>query len=121
MKMEWKEIFTWYILSILLLIFFNNLLLDNDIVIVKTTGTSMCPTHGKFSLTLLKEITSPDDLIINNVYVFDYYANQSTQHRLVGYDNYGYYFKGDNNIGEEYVKFSKIKYKTLSNLPITVC
>lgn len=119
--MKLKEIVTWFILLTLLLIFFNNLFLNNGISLIKVTGTSMCPTNGKFSLSLLKEITSPNDLVINNVYVFDYYPNESTQHRLVDIIEDEYVFSGDNSRFKEYVKYDKIKYNSLANLPIIVC
>lgn len=86
--------------------------------VVRVISNSMQPIIQKGDFILCKDVKSPDDIVIGEIYCYER-GDKTILHRLVDITEDGYYiFKGDNNLSNDnvYVTIDNIVYREIKVL-----
>ena len=83
--------------------------------IMHVQSPSMEPIIMTGDYIIGKTVKDPEDIIVGEIYTYNYHNQYTVTHRIIDITSEGYIFKGDNNKGNdpEPVQFKNIIYKVI--------
>jgi hypothetical protein len=90
-----------------------------------SSGKSMCPNLGKYSIVINERIDNLNEIKLGDVYTYRVEGVngtiRKTQHRCVGIAEDYFVFKGDNNLDSEVISKEAVYKKQIISFPIIKC
>jgi hypothetical protein len=120
-----RALLVWLVVGCSILNIFIAVSNISGFIVGRGEGVSMCPTYGKQSVVISREVKSLNEIKINETYgynLFMYGKRFLVRHRFIGYcDDDKLRFKGDNNDYTECIDSNAVLYSTIVNIPIIRC